>query len=51
MSNGDAGQSDGLHPPIRICQSIQLHLHLAGLRPVEHALVEESLDVLFHKEG
>ena len=51
MSNRDAGQSDRLHSPIRICQSIQLHLHLAGLRPVEHALVEESLDILFHKEG
>lgn len=51
MSNRDAGQSYRLHSPIRICQRIQLHLQLAGLRPMEHAFVKESLDILFHKEG
>ncbi len=51
MSDRNTGQSYRFHPPICICQSIQLHLHLAGLRAVEYALVEELFDILFHKEG
>lgn len=51
MGNRDASKSYGLHPPICICQGIQLHLHLAGLRPVKHAFIEELFDILFHKEG
>ena len=51
MSDWNAGKSYGFHPPICICQGVQLQLHLAGLRPVKHAFVEELLYVLFYKEG
>ena len=51
MSDWDAGESYGFHPPICICQGVQLHLHLAGLRPMKHAFVEEFLYVLLYKEG
>ena len=51
MSDWDAGKSYGFHPPICISQGVQLHLHLAGLRPVKQTFIEELFDVLFYKEG
>lgn len=50
MSNRNTSQPNSLHPPIRIRQRVQLHLHLTSLRPMKRPLIKLPLYILLHKK-
>lgn len=51
VSNRDRGQSNRLHAPVCIDESVQLNLHLAGLRSMKHSFVMVSFDILLDEKS
>lgn len=50
MRNRHARQPNRLHPPKRIRQRVQLHLHLARLRRMEPAPFKPPPDIPLHQK-